>query len=140
MVPGAAQARRHHPDARRATPPGRAKQTHAPCVSSIPIPPSSRLSCRPFPHMQRSPAAPGKKKGTENDRQRTFRVRVTSHPRPRPTLTSYSAHQCLLLPLACSCSFSVSPSPPPTAFPLHTPRLPRAYSQGEQSSYEAECK
>jgi hypothetical protein len=45
------------------TPTRRAKQTHAPCASSIPIPPSSRLSC-PFPRTPRlsSPLREQKKK------------------------------------------------------------------------------
>jgi hypothetical protein len=118
MVPEAAQARRHRQDARRATPPGRAKQTHVPCMSSILIPPSSRYNGRPFPHMQRSPAAPDKKR---KDRQRTF-PDLSQDPRTctltlPSSLTSCSARRRLPLPR----SHSFSPSPP--SMPEGTRRL-----------------
>ncbi|KAJ7877134.1 hypothetical protein B0H13DRAFT_2668465, partial [Mycena leptocephala] len=123
--------------------PGRAKQTHAPCVSNIPIPPSSRFSCRPFPHMQRSPAAADKKRNGERPA-----THLPSKSKPAAlalalalaTLTSYSAHHCLLLPLACSFLLPLS-IPSSYRLPiLHTPRLPRAYSQGEQSSSRARAR
>ncbi|KAJ7838341.1 hypothetical protein B0H13DRAFT_2677523 [Mycena leptocephala] len=97
--------------------PGRAKQTRAPCVSSIPIPPSSRFSCRSFPTCSAPPLRPIKK-GTEKDRQRTFRVRVTPQPSPSPSPSPPSRRTRPTI--ACSCPWPAR-VPSPSLHPLLLP-------------------
>ncbi|KAJ7866308.1 hypothetical protein B0H13DRAFT_2352596 [Mycena leptocephala] len=132
----AARALRHHPDARRATPPGRAKQTHAPCVSSIPIPPSSRLSCRPIPRTSAHHTSPSCFDKRNRERRANAPSKHPSHPRPPlllphvvlgppslalsplPLLLAISSHPCPSIPVVCSISSSIR-NPDPDLDPRH---------------------
>ncbi|KAJ7838140.1 hypothetical protein B0H13DRAFT_2419999 [Mycena leptocephala] len=119
--------------------PGRAKQIHAPCVSSIPIPPSSRYSGRLFPHMQRFPAAPDKKKEQRKTGNAPFPAPPPS-PRPillphvvlgppslaiipLPLLLAISSRPCPSVPVVCSIGSSIR-NPDPRH---HNPASTNAY-------------
>jgi hypothetical protein len=110
----AARALRHH-HARRATPLGRANQTHAPCVSSIPIPPSSRFSCRPIPSTS-APPHPHPRPGLSSSRV------VLGPPSlalaPFPLLLAISSRPCPSVPVVCSIGSSIR-NPDPDLDPCH---------------------